>query len=79
MEKYTLNYLTKYEEAAILSMRVEELVNGKPRTIKDPGTNNPIEIAKIELAAKKLPISIIRKWLDGHEEKWNSSELIKIE
>lgn len=71
----TLPILTKYELAALLSERTQEIADEQPSTIQHPGTINPVEIAKLEFDAKKIPKRIKRKWIDGREEVWNPSEL----
>lgn len=58
--------LTKYEKARILGARALQISMGAPFLVKISKDKlqeiayNPIEIAKIELAADKIPIEIIK-------------------
>lgn len=67
--------LTKYELANILATRAAEIADGHAITIRDPGTDNPREIAELEFKAGRSPKKVIRRWPDGHEEVWSLSEL----
>ena len=71
----TLPVLTRYELAAILSARAEEIADGQPITIKNPGTTDPVQIAQLEFAEGKTPKKITRVWPNGTVESWNLSEL----
>ena len=57
--------LTKYERARIIGARALQLSYGAPWFIPRDDLNNVIEIAKRELQAKALPISIRRQLPDG--------------
>lgn len=74
----TLAILTKYEIAEVLSTRAEKIAQGQPITIPNPGTTNPLEIAKMELAAKKSPVKITRKFPDGTFDEYNINELTQL-
>ena len=62
--------ITKYELAALLSERAAEIANGEPITIKNPGTTNPIEIARMEFEQGRSPKKIQREYPDGTVEVW---------
>ena len=76
-KRSTLPRLTKYERAAILSSRVNEIVNGEPITVKVENIIDPTEIVKMEYAQNKIPKKIKRIWPNGEEEIWSLSELKK--
>lgn len=71
----TIPVVTKYELAALLAARAEEIADEKPITIQNPGTTNPAEIARLEFEAGKSPKKIRRVWPDGTVEVWSLSEL----
>jgi DNA-directed RNA polymerase subunit K len=58
--------ITKYEKARLLGARALQLSMGAPIQIKlskkelEKINYNPIEIAKLELEANKIPIDVIR-------------------
>ena len=60
------NKITKYERARILGARALQISMGAPFQIKlskkqlEKVSYNPIEIAKLELEADKIPIEIVR-------------------
>ncbi|MEM3404060.1 MAG: DNA-directed RNA polymerase subunit K [Nitrososphaeria archaeon] len=57
--------LTKYERARIIGARALQLSYGAPAFIPREGLYDVTEIAKRELEAKALPISIRRQLPDG--------------
>lgn len=71
----TNNVLDKYSKARLLAERTEQIAKGSPITIKDPGTNNPYLIAKMELESGKFPIKLVKKTVDGKEEVWNLKDM----
>ena len=71
----TIPTITKYELATVLATRSAEIADGQPITIKNPPTTNPIEIARLEYEAGKIPKKIKRVWPDGHTEIWSLNEL----
>jgi DNA-directed RNA polymerase subunit K/omega len=71
----TIPVITKYELAALLSTRAAEIADEQPITIQNPGTTNPVEIARLEFDAGKSPKKIRRVWPDGTVEIWALSEL----
>ena len=74
----TLNYMTKYEKSSIISRRAEDIARGEMLMIKDPGTSDPIKIAKMELEQKIIPYKVIRTLPNGDVEKWSVKDLIII-
>lgn len=78
-KRTTIPVITKYEFARLLAERAEEIANNKPVTIKDPGTDDPLEIAKLEYLAKRSPKKLKRIFPDGRVEIWAISELYIIE
>lgn len=53
--------LTRYEKARIIGARSLQLAYGAPSTIKIPeGVMDPMEIAKLELMERRMPIKIVR-------------------
>ena len=75
MERRSIPVITRYELTAILSARAAEIADGQARTIKDPGTTNPMEIALLEFKAGKTPKKVERRWPDGTVEVWSLAEL----
>ncbi len=71
----TIPVITKYELAAVLAQRAEEIADGQPITIKNPRTTDPVQIAQLEYAVGKTPKKITRTWPDGTVEVWNLCEL----
>ena len=78
-KRTTIPVITKYEFARLLAERAEEIANNKPITIKDPGTDDPLEIARLEYRAKRSPKKIKRVFPDGRVEVWAISELCIID
>jgi DNA-directed RNA polymerase subunit K/omega len=58
--------LTKYEKARILGSRALQISMGAPYLVEIPKERleqlkyNPLEIAKLELEAGKIPITVVR-------------------
>ena len=71
----SLPTITKYELAAVLATRSAEIADGQPITIRNPPTTNPVEIARLEYEAGKIPKKIRRVWPDGRIEIWSLNEL----
>lgn len=44
--------------------------------VETDGITDPLQLAKKELNARKIPISVHRCLPDGSSEKWSISELI---
>lgn len=75
-ERITTPFMTKYERARILGTRALQLSMNAPVMVELEGLTDPLEIAKRELKAGKIPM-IIRRYLpDGSYEDWSIDELI---
>lgn len=79
--KITDAMLTQYEYSALLSTRAKQIATGSPIKVKWNTSFNPIEIAKLEIEQRVVPLTIIRKIPDSdeplgyYEEKWNIKDL----
>jgi DNA-directed RNA polymerase subunit K len=76
-EKNSIPYISKYELAALISERAKEIANNNPITIKNPKSNNPIDIAMQEYEEGKLPKKIKRIYPNGKIEIWSINNFIK--
>lgn len=77
-ERITYNKLTKYEETALLGARAEQIARGAKILVDIPvGVSDPIEIAKIELKERQIPLKIRRiiNEKDKKFEEWNIKDL----
>ena len=76
----TLPILTKYEKTRILGQRASQINNGAPSYVQIPeGVIDGYIIAKIELAAKKIPFIIQRPLPNGSKEFWKLEDLEQID
>jgi len=73
--RLTRGKMTKYEKARIIGARATLLAKGAQPLVKIEGETDLLEIARKELYAKVLPISITRKLPDGTIEEWRVQEL----
>ncbi|XP_070556221.1 DNA-directed RNA polymerases I, II, and III subunit RPABC2-like [Ptychodera flava] len=76
MRKITTPYMTKYERARVLGTRALQIAMGAPVMVELEGETDPLEIARKELKARKIPIIIRRYMPDGSHEDWGIDELI---
>lgn len=75
-ERITPCYLTKYEKARIIGARAVQISRNSPVLIKlDFNDIDPVKIAEMELAQRKIPFVIRRYLPDGAYEDWKVSEL----
>jgi len=74
-ERITLPKLTKYEKVRLIGTRAKQLSLGAKVMIKNTSGLNPIEIAKLELQHKMIPMKIKRVLPDNKIEIWKLSEL----
>jgi DNA-directed RNA polymerase I, II, and III subunit RPABC2 len=73
----TSNIMTKYERAKLIGIRAEHLNRGAPANIIVPkNITNTIEIARLELEQKKIPLGIRRYNSNNEYEEWTMSDLI---
>eukprot|EP00736_Rhodelphis_marinus_P010731 Rmarinus@m.7844 len=74
--RQTTKYMTKYERARILGTRALQISMNAPVMVDLEGETDPLQIARKELRARKIPI-IVRRYLpDGSYEDWSIDELI---
>lgn len=72
-ERYTSPLMTKYEVAAVIGIRAEELVRGIPPAVEVPPelVGKYEKIARLELLAHAIPYYIYRRRpSDGRYESW---------
>jgi DNA-directed RNA polymerase I, II, and III subunit RPABC2 len=74
-DRITLPKLTKYEKVRLIGTRAKQILLGAKVMIKNTSGLDPIEIAKLELAEKMIPIKIKRILPDNTVEIWKLSEL----
>ena len=68
--RQTRAILSKYEKTRILGARATLIAKGAQPYVNTDGETDPIEIARMELNAKMLPI-IVRRYLpNGKYEDW---------
>jgi len=70
-------FLSTFEKTKILGMRTNQLAQGARPYIKVPEyITDVLEIAKLELEQRKLPIIIKRHMPDGSYEKYRLADLL---
>ena len=75
-ERTTPFYMTKYEKARVIGTRAVQISRNSPVLIKlDFNDVDPVRIAEMELAQRKIPFVIRRYLSDGTFEDWRVSEL----
>ncbi|CAJ0574395.1 unnamed protein product, partial [Mesorhabditis spiculigera] len=71
--------MTKYRRAGILGTRALQIAMGAPVMVEIESETDPLQIARKELKARKVPI-IVRRYLpDGSFEDWFEAEEKKLE
>lgn len=75
-QRITLNRMTIYEKAHIIGVRAAQLSDDAPPFVNVGDLTDCIQIAKKELAERKLPFIIRRKLPDGSYEDWPIDELL---
>lgn len=75
-QRTTLNRMTIYEKAHIIGVRASQLSDDAPPFVDIGNMTDCIQIAKKELAEKKLPFIIRRRLPDGSFEDWSVDELL---
>ncbi|MEM1994609.1 MAG: DNA-directed RNA polymerase subunit K [Nitrososphaerales archaeon] len=69
--------LTRFEKARIIGARALQLALGAPPFIPlDPSVKDPMTLARMELEAKALPISIRRELPDGEYQDIPITDLL---
>ena len=72
----TSRKLSKYDRALIIGTRAQQLASRAPPFIVVPkNVDNVVEIAKLELEARKIPFILKRK-LETHDEYWKLEDMI---
>jgi DNA-directed RNA polymerase I, II, and III subunit RPABC2 len=74
-QRITLPKLTKYERVRMIGTRAKQISLGAKVMVKNTAGLNPIEIAKIELEHRMIPMKIKRVLPDNKIEIWKLSEL----
>ncbi len=75
----TYPYLTKYEATRIVGFRANQLSQGAQPFINVPEHVSDVrEIARLELAANRLPFILKRPLPDGSYEYWRLQDLLQI-
>ena len=74
-QRITLPKLTKYERVRLIGTRAKQISLGAKVMVKNTKGLNPIEIAKLELEEKMIPMKIKRILPDNKVEIWKLSEL----
>ena len=75
-DRKTTKYMTKFEKARVLGTRALQISMNAPVMVELKGETDPLEIARKELIARKIPM-IIRRYLpDKSYEDWNVNELL---
>jgi len=74
-ERITLPKLTKYEKVRLIGTRAKQISLGAKVMIKNTTGLSPIEIAKLELEHKMIPMKIKRILPNNKIEIWKLSEL----
>ena len=76
-ERMTPPYLTKYEISRLLGTRSLCLALNNKKKVDTCSSVDSLEISKVELNEKKIPLRIRRHLPDGTYEDWKLSELIQ--
>jgi len=74
-ERQAKPYLTKFEKVRVLGVRATQIAYGAKSMILNTAGMNAKEIAKMELAMKKMPLKIEKILPNGKREIWSVNEL----
>mgnify|MGYP003923425557 FL=1 len=80
--KITLPFLSKYEKAKILGLRIQQLSTGANTTLLKEeyiDLKSNIEIAEKELKLKKIPPIISRRLPNNKRELWHVKDLLDLD
>lgn len=72
--KRSIPFITKYEYAKLMGIRVTQLTTGAPSTINTDGYTSYYDIARRELVEGKLPLIIVRSLPNNDVEYWKIEE-----
>jgi DNA-directed RNA polymerase I, II, and III subunit RPABC2 len=79
-KRSTLPVLSTYEKAKIVGLRAQMIDDGSPLLITPtPGVTDPIQLALMEVRAKRSPVVIKRVFTDGSYEEWRLHEMVVVE
>jgi DNA-directed RNA polymerase I, II, and III subunit RPABC2 len=76
--KKTLPFMTKYEVARVIGVRIEQLSRGAKPNVSTKGLYSICEIAEEELKQRKTPFIIKRPLPNNTFEYWKIEEFEKI-
>tara|TARA_A100001015_G_scaffold187633_1_gene208982 strand:+ start:1066 stop:1458 length:393 start_codon:yes stop_codon:yes gene_type:complete len=77
-EKKTVPYLTKFEKARIIGLRLQQLAYNAEPKVNTSNLDNIEEIVKEELKQKKIPFIVRRSLPNGNYEDWKIEEFLDI-
>ena len=60
-----MDKLTRFERTRLISARALQLSLGAPLLVKAPKNSSSLEIARVELVQKVLPLAVLREFPDG--------------
>jgi DNA-directed RNA polymerase subunit K/omega len=73
----SMPFLTQYERTSILGFRANQLAQGaRPYIVVPPHVTATLEIARMELEQRRLPLIMKRPMPDGTFEYWRLSDLM---
>ena len=75
-DRITKPYITKYERVKLLGIRTQQIASGAKPMLKNTKDLSPIEIAKLELENKVIPLIIHRPLSNNKIEVWKISDFI---
>tara|TARA_B110000037_G_C16663234_1_gene319450 strand:+ start:158 stop:466 length:309 start_codon:yes stop_codon:yes gene_type:complete len=81
-KKITLPFLSKYEKAKILGLRIQQLSTGANTTLLKEeyiDLKSNVEIAEKELKLKKIPLIISRRLPNNKRELWHVKDLLDLD
>lgn len=73
--------MTKYEHAALIGVRMEQLAFGAPSTLSEEelqGFRNVQDIAREELRRKRIPLTVTRSLPNASSEEWSANDLSSV-
>lgn len=74
--RITKPFMTKYERVKLLGVRTQQIASGAKPMLKNTKDLSPIEIAKLELENKVIPLIIHRPMSNNKIEVWKVSDFI---
>lgn len=77
-DKKTVPYLTKFEKARIIGLRLQQLAYNAEPKIDTTNISDINDIVKEELKQKKIPFIVRRVLPNGNYEDWKIEEFLDI-